>query len=84
MRPRGSLRYVCACASVRAPVCARVVRREDDATWPEPDQDGRQELEVVMGGEHISFTVRACAAVACVYGVTSPQSRSRADSLLVT
>jgi protein mago nashi len=28
----------------------------DDADWPMPDRVGRQELEVVMGNEHISFT----------------------------
>ncbi len=31
--------------------------REDDQVWPEPDQVGRQELEIVLGDEHISFTV---------------------------
>merc|ERR1712023_144800 len=28
---------------------------EDDSSWPEPDRIGRQELEVVLGNEHISF-----------------------------
>eukprot|EP00754_Rhynchopus_humris_P039644 Rhum_TRINITY_DN22774_c0_g1::Rhum_TRINITY_DN22774_c0_g1_i1::g.175979::m.175979/K12877/MAGOH; protein mago nashi len=28
----------------------------DDAKWPEPDKVGRQELEIVAGKEHISFT----------------------------
>lgn len=31
---------------------------EDDHNWPEPDRVGRQELEVKLGKEHISFTVR--------------------------
>ena len=31
--------------------------REDDRNWPEPDSVGTQELEVVVGKEHISFTV---------------------------
>lgn len=30
--------------------------KEDDNNWPEPDRVGRQELEIVMGNEHISFT----------------------------
>jgi len=30
--------------------------KEDDSNWPEPDRVGRQELEIVMGNEHISFT----------------------------
>ncbi|VDP33532.1 unnamed protein product [Soboliphyme baturini] len=30
--------------------------REDDAMWPQPDRVGRQELEILCGDEHISFT----------------------------
>jgi hypothetical protein len=33
------------------------ILKEDDKTWPEPDRVGRQELEIVIGDEHISFTV---------------------------
>lgn len=29
---------------------------EDDNNWPPPDRVGRQELEIVMNNEHISFT----------------------------
>ena len=32
------------------------VTREDDNQWPEPDRVGRQELEIISNGEHISFT----------------------------
>ncbi len=28
----------------------------DDSNWPEPDQGGRQELEVKFGSKHIAFT----------------------------
>ena len=38
--------------------------REDDRLWPVPDRDGRQELEIVLGNEHISFTVRSRPALA--------------------
>ena len=31
------------------------ILKEDDKQWPSPDRVGRQELEVVCGGEHISF-----------------------------
>mmetsp|Transcript_28025 Transcript_28025/g.72107 ORF Transcript_28025/g.72107 Transcript_28025/m.72107 type:complete len:149 (+) Transcript_28025:157-603(+) len=31
------------------------ILKEDDGNWPEPDRIGRQELEVVIGNEHISF-----------------------------
>jgi protein mago nashi len=34
------------------------VIQEDDSSWPHPDRSGRQELEIKMGQEHISFTVR--------------------------
>ena len=30
--------------------------KEDDAVWPPQDRTGRQELEIVLGDEHISFT----------------------------
>ena len=29
--------------------------KEDDNEWPAPDRVGRQELEVVLGDQHISF-----------------------------
>ena len=31
--------------------------REDDTKWPQKNKDGRQELEIRMGSEHISFEV---------------------------
>ncbi|EJD74216.1 mago nashi protein, variant [Loa loa] len=34
------------------------IMQEDDATWPEPDRIGRQELEILHNDEHISFTTR--------------------------
>ena len=36
------------------------ITKEDDSEWPEPDRVGRQELEVISNGEHISFT---CAKI---------------------
>lgn len=33
------------------------ITKEDDRNWPEPDKNGRQELEIKMNKEHISFTV---------------------------
>ena len=42
--------------------CSRARRpffnREDDSNWPAPDRVGKQELEIVLGDEHISFSVR--------------------------
>ena len=33
------------------------IMREDDRLWPMPDKVGKQELEVIMGQEHIKFSV---------------------------
>merc|ERR1712142_578899 len=32
------------------------IMKEDDTLWPKPDRVGRQELEIVLGEEHVSFT----------------------------
>jgi protein mago nashi len=32
------------------------VFQEDDEMWPQPDRVGRQELEILLNDEHISFT----------------------------
>jgi Mago nashi protein len=31
--------------------------REDDEKWPKRNKDGRQELEIRLGNEHIAFDV---------------------------
>ncbi|KAK4543632.1 Protein mago nashi [Oleoguttula mirabilis] len=31
------------------------VLKEDDTKWPQKNKDGRQELEIRLGSEHISF-----------------------------
>jgi protein mago nashi len=31
------------------------ILKEDDAEWPEDDRIGKQELEVILGDEHIFF-----------------------------
>ena len=33
--------------------------REDDKKWPQKNKDGRQELEIRLGNEHVSFEVRS-------------------------
>jgi len=33
------------------------VDREDDTKWPQKNKDGRQELEIRLGSDHISFEV---------------------------
>ena len=51
------------------------ITREDDKNWPAPDRVGRQELEVVLGNEHISFTTNKIGSLADV------QSSSDAEGL---
>lgn len=31
------------------------ITKEDDNNWPPPNREGKQELEVVINNEHISF-----------------------------
>ncbi|KAI1820060.1 Mago nashi protein [Xylaria intraflava] len=31
------------------------IMKEDDSKWPQKNKDGRQELEIRLGNEHISF-----------------------------
>jgi protein mago nashi len=33
------------------------IMKEDDSKWPQKNKDGRQELEIRLGNEHISFEV---------------------------
>lgn len=35
-----------------------VAFREDDSKWPQKNKDGRQQLEIRLGNDHISFEVR--------------------------
>jgi len=37
----------------------------DDEKWPEPDSNGRQELEVILDDEHVCFAVRSRCLRAC-------------------
>ena len=43
-------------------VCLQILK-EDDANWPPPDKAGRQELEIILGGAHISFTTTKLGSV---------------------
>ena len=36
------------------------VMLEDDANWPAPDAEGKQELEIYLNGKHVSF---ACSKI---------------------
>lgn len=47
--------------------------KEDDRKWPEPDRSGRQELEIVMGGEHISFATTKLGSLLQVQSSDDPE-----------
>lgn len=47
--------------------------KEDDNNWPPPDRVGRQELEIVMNNEHISFTTSKIGSLVDVQGSQDPE-----------
>ena len=47
--------------------------KEDDRNWPEPNYIGRQELEIVMGNEHNSFTTSKIGSLVDVEGSRDPE-----------
>lgn len=48
------------------------ITKEDDNLWPQPDRVGRQELEIVLDKEHISFTTSKIGSLADVQGSKNP------------
>eukprot|EP00842_Homolaphlyctis_polyrhiza_P005891 jgi/Hompol1/6302/HPOL_004945-RA len=46
--------------------------KEDDSKWPEPDKVGRQELEIVMGDDHIAFTTSKIGSLSDVQKSNDP------------
>jgi len=49
------------------------IMKEDDNHWPTPDRVGRQELEIVMGQDHISFTTSKIGSLADVQSSKDPE-----------
>lgn len=49
------------------------IMKEDDKNWPMPDRVGRQELEVVSGDEHISFTTSKIGSLLDVQESNDPE-----------
>ena len=47
--------------------------KEDDNLWPRPDRVGRQELEVVLGEDHISFTTSKIGSLIDVNQCKDPE-----------
>ena len=50
------------------------IMAEDDALWPQPDRVGRQELEIVIGDEHISFTTSKIGSLVDVNNSKDPDA----------
>jgi protein mago nashi len=49
------------------------IMKEDDEMWPPPDRVGRQELEIVMGDEHISFTTSKIGSLVDINNSKDPE-----------
>lgn len=49
------------------------ITKEDDNQWPTADEMGRQELEVVIDGEHISFVTTKIGSLLDVQESKDPE-----------
>lgn len=47
--------------------------REDDGKWPQKNKDGRQELEIRLGNEHISFETAKIGSLVDVQESADPE-----------
>lgn len=46
--------------------------REDDKAWPLPDRNGRQELEIITGSEHICFATSIIGSLSNIQHTDDP------------
>jgi protein mago nashi len=49
------------------------IMKEDDESWPAPDRVGRQELEIVLNNEHISFTTSKIGSLVDINNSKDPE-----------
>jgi len=49
------------------------IMKEDDHQWPQPDRVGKQELEIVLGDEHISFNTSKIGSLLDVQESKDPE-----------
>ncbi|CAK7562471.1 MAG: hypothetical protein SEPTF4163_000317 [Sporothrix epigloea] len=49
------------------------ITKEDDAKWPKKNKDGRQELELRIGNEHISFETAKIGSLVDVTESADPE-----------
>lgn len=52
---------------------ASEIMKEDDSKWPPKNKDGRQELEIRMGNQHISFEVGKLGSLVDVQESEDPE-----------
>ncbi|KAI1955411.1 hypothetical protein LOZ58_006784 [Ophidiomyces ophidiicola] len=49
------------------------ILKEDDSKWPQKNKDGRQELEIKLGSEHISFETAKIGSLVDVTESADPE-----------
>mmetsp|Transcript_1007 Transcript_1007/g.2850 ORF Transcript_1007/g.2850 Transcript_1007/m.2850 type:complete len:147 (+) Transcript_1007:49-489(+) len=49
------------------------ITREDDYHWPTANRNGRQELEIISGGDHISFVTTKIGSLLDVQASKDPE-----------
>ncbi|KAG9253504.1 Mago nashi protein [Emericellopsis atlantica] len=49
------------------------ITKEDDAKWPQKNKDGRQELEIRLGSDHISFETAKIGSLVDVTESADPE-----------
>mmetsp|Transcript_9931 Transcript_9931/g.12902 ORF Transcript_9931/g.12902 Transcript_9931/m.12902 type:complete len:159 (-) Transcript_9931:80-556(-) len=49
------------------------ITKEDDSKWKEPTPQGRQELEIKIGNEHIAFTAAEVGSLADINDSEDPE-----------
>jgi Mago nashi protein len=55
-----------------APQVSKILDQSDE-TWPEPNREGRQELEVKLGNQHICFTCSKLGSLLQVQDTKDPE-----------
>lgn len=60
-------------AEIKRIVKESEIMKEDDTKWPEKNKDGRQELEIRLGNEHISFETAKIGSLVDVTESADPE-----------
>ncbi|KAM0250679.1 hypothetical protein ACHAQJ_008513 [Trichoderma viride] len=58
---------------IRRIVKSSEIIKEDDSKWPQKNKDGRQELEIRLGGDHISFETAKIGSLVDVTESADPE-----------